>query len=95
LARARSRPTIAGEALTPTQPEDADMVRQIEKVLGAPLERRRLPGFNYEGFDPESRPREVARARPAARPEPRRAGPAPRRPGHAGQSRSRRRAGSV
>jgi ATP-dependent RNA helicase RhlE len=46
-----------GEALTLSQPEDEIMVREIEKVLGAPLERRRLDGFNYEGFDPLSRPR--------------------------------------
>ena len=46
-----------GEALTLAQPEDEIMVREIEKVLGEPLERRRLSGFNYEGFDPESRPK--------------------------------------
>jgi ATP-dependent RNA helicase RhlE len=46
-----------GEALTLAQPEDEIMVRQIEKVLGEPLERRRLSGFNYEGFDPEIRPK--------------------------------------
>ena len=42
-----------GEALTLAQPEDEIMVREIEKVLGEPLERRRLDGFNYEGFNPE------------------------------------------
>jgi ATP-dependent RNA helicase RhlE len=46
-----------GEALTLSQPEDEIMVREIEKVLGAPLERRRLDGFNYDGFDPLSRPK--------------------------------------
>jgi ATP-dependent RNA helicase RhlE len=46
-----------GEALTLAQPEDEIMVREIEKVLGEPLERRRLAGFNYEGIDPLSRPK--------------------------------------
>jgi ATP-dependent RNA helicase RhlE len=45
-----------GEALTLAQPEDEPIVRQIERVLGQPLERRRLQEFNYGGFNPESRP---------------------------------------
>jgi molybdopterin-containing oxidoreductase family membrane subunit len=36
------------------QPEDEPIVRQIEKVLGEPLERRRLADFNYGGFVPET-----------------------------------------
>jgi ATP-dependent RNA helicase RhlE len=51
----------SGEALTLAQPEDEIMVRQIERTLGEPLERRRLAGFNYEGFDPETRPRSSAK----------------------------------
>jgi ATP-dependent RNA helicase RhlE len=43
-----------GEAFTLAMPEDAYLVRQIEKVLGTPIERRRLPNFNYGGFRPES-----------------------------------------
>jgi ATP-dependent RNA helicase RhlE len=43
-----------GEAFTLAMPEDASLVRQIEKVLGTPIERRRLPNFNYGGFQPES-----------------------------------------
>jgi ATP-dependent RNA helicase RhlE len=43
-----------GEALTLAQPEDEPIVRQIEKVLGEPLERRRLADFNYGGFVPET-----------------------------------------
>ena len=46
-----------GEALTLAQPEDEPIVRQIERLLGAPFERRRLADFNYEGFNPESRPK--------------------------------------
>ncbi len=43
-----------GEALTLAQPEDEPIVRQIEKVLGEPLERRRLADFNYGSFVPET-----------------------------------------
>jgi len=46
-----------GEALTLAQPEDEPIVRQIERVLGQPIERRRLEQFNYGDFDPEARPR--------------------------------------
>ena len=35
-------------------PEDGSQVRAIEKVLGQPIERRRLSGFNYGDFRPES-----------------------------------------
>ncbi|HET7011152.1 MAG TPA: DEAD/DEAH box helicase [Anaerolineales bacterium] len=45
-----------GEALTLAQPEDEPIVRQIERVLGQPIERRRLEQFNYGDFNPESRP---------------------------------------
>jgi hypothetical protein len=31
------------------------MVRKIEKVIGEPLERQRLPEFNYGSFNPETR----------------------------------------
>jgi ATP-dependent RNA helicase RhlE len=37
------------------QPEDEAMVRKIEKVIGEPLERQRLPEFNYGSFNPETR----------------------------------------
>ena len=56
-----------GEALTLAQPEDEIMVREIEKVLGEPIERRRLDGFNYEGFDPLSRPKGSGSGKPAPR----------------------------
>jgi ATP-dependent RNA helicase RhlE len=45
-----------GEALTLVQPEDEPIVRQIERLLGESMERRRLSGFNYGDFNPESRP---------------------------------------
>jgi len=36
-----------GEALTFITPEDAAMVRDLEKLLGKPIERRTLDGFDY------------------------------------------------
>ena len=43
-----------GEAFTLAVRGDALMVRQIEQKLGASVERRRLPDFDYGvGFDPE------------------------------------------
>ena len=45
-----------GEAYTFTVPEDESMVRDIEKVLRTPIERRRLPEFNYGSFSPEAAP---------------------------------------
>ena len=53
-----------GEAFTFAVPGDEPMVRGIEKVLGTQIERRRLPGFNYGGFAPESRPRQGGPNRP-------------------------------
>jgi ATP-dependent RNA helicase RhlE len=44
----------SGEAFTLATPEDAVQVRDIEKLLGRPIERRRLSGFNYGEFTPES-----------------------------------------
>ena len=42
-----------GEAFTLAVPEDRPMVRVVERVLNAKIERRRLPGFNYGNFNPE------------------------------------------
>jgi ATP-dependent RNA helicase RhlE len=44
----------SGEAFTLAVPEDASQVRAIEKAVGKPIERRRMPGFNYGDFRPES-----------------------------------------
>jgi ATP-dependent RNA helicase RhlE len=43
-----------GEALTFAGPEDADMVRAVERVLGEKIERRQLSGFDYSGVKPET-----------------------------------------
>ena len=42
-----------GEALTFCTPDDAQMVRDIEKVLGKSIERRTLGGFEYDAQSPE------------------------------------------
>jgi ATP-dependent RNA helicase RhlE len=44
----------SGEAFTLATPDDAAQVRAVEKLLGRPIERRRLPEFNYGDFQPES-----------------------------------------
>ncbi len=46
----------SGDAFTFMTPDDAKMVRDIEQVLGQPLEKRSLQGFNYGGFDPLNLP---------------------------------------
>lgn len=60
------RAESSGDAYTFVTPDDADMVRQIERLLKQPLERRQLPGFNYEGFDPET----AVKSTPVSTPKP-------------------------
>ena len=48
------RKELSGEAFTLATPDDAAQVRAIEKLLGQPIERRRLSDFNYGEFRPES-----------------------------------------
>ena len=43
-----------GEAFTLAGAADGPMIRAVEKELGARIERRRLPGFNYGNFEPEN-----------------------------------------
>ena len=42
----------SGEAFTLTLPEDEGLVRKIEAVLGARIERQKLPDFDYGNFTP-------------------------------------------
>ena len=42
-----------GEAFTFVAEDDSQMVRAIEKILGAQIERRRVPNFDYGDFRPE------------------------------------------
>lgn len=81
------RAQLTGEAFTFAAQADGPLVRDIEKTLGKPLERRRLPNFNYGGFVPENKFQE-SRSEP-----PRRSPPHSRRNnGHSnGGSRSARR----
>lgn len=56
-----------GEAFTLAVEDDSPMVREIEKVLGKRLERRRLADFDYGDFVPESQfPAKVPAGRVAA-----------------------------
>jgi ATP-dependent RNA helicase RhlE len=64
-----------GEAFTFVEPGEEPMVREIEKVLGAQIERRRLPGFDYEGFVSESRPQRKQSRQPRQTGSRRRRGP--------------------
>ena len=70
-----------GDAFTLLAPEDGAMVRAIERVLGEPIERRTLPGFDYRAPAParaaDDRPgRTQARAGRSRRPAPPPAAPA-------------------
>ncbi|MBC8446461.1 MAG: DEAD/DEAH box helicase [Chloroflexi bacterium] len=60
-----------GEALTFMAQGDEPLVREIEKVLGQRIERRRLPGFDYGGFVPESQS-QGSRPGPSRRTQPNR-----------------------
>ena len=58
-----------GEAFTLAGSEDGPMVREVEKDLGARIERRRLPGFDYGNFAPEKQfPEERSRPSNGSRP---------------------------
>jgi ATP-dependent RNA helicase RhlE len=72
------RAAKTGDAFTLVTGEDADMVRAIERSLGAKVERRLLPDFNYAAGAPPKEPaRKPAPQARAARPE---AAPAKPRP---------------
>ena len=47
-----------GQAFTFAMPEDEALVRDIERVLKKPIERRRMPGFDYSGFNPDKQPQQ-------------------------------------
>ena len=47
------RAQATGEAVTFAVQDDEPLVRDIERVLGKPIERRRLEGFDYGSFTPE------------------------------------------
>ncbi len=43
-----------GDAFTLVTPEDVDMIRTLEKIMGTPLTRETLPDFNYTSPAPAS-----------------------------------------
>lgn len=47
------RAAETGEAFTLALPDDGDLVKKIERLLGKTIERRRLAAFDYGGFNPE------------------------------------------
>ncbi len=67
------RAARSGDAFTLVTGEDVLMVRAIEKVLGKPLERRTLDGFDYSVTAPR---KDNEFARPPRQPQVRRAKPA-------------------
>jgi len=48
------RAELTGEAVTFAVQDDEPLVRDIERVLGKSIERRRLEGFDYGAYSPES-----------------------------------------
>ena len=83
------RAAKTGDAFTLVTNEDADMVRAIERTLGANIERRTLHGFDYTKATPI---RENEFARPPRPPRP----PRSSRPSHSPrEAQNRRRASSA
>ncbi len=70
----------SGDAYTLVTGEDTEMVRKVQHAVGAPLERREVPGFDYSASNP-ARKREFASVRRgrAAAPTANRTLPAPPR----------------
>jgi len=58
-----------GEALTLITGEDASMVRAIDRVLGARVERRTLNDFDYNAAEPQKPSTGFRPSQPALRPE--------------------------
>jgi ATP-dependent RNA helicase RhlE len=54
------RAAKSGDAFTLVTAEDKDMVRDIERVLGGPIERRKVEGFDYGAAAP-AKDKEFAR----------------------------------
>ena len=89
------RAQLTGEAFTFTVQDDELMVRQIERVLGSRVERRRLQGFDYSGSTPElrSEPAEAPQSRPQVVRQPRPAAAQKAAEGAGAAKRRRRRQG--
>lgn len=60
-----------GDAFTLVTPEDNDMIRTLERIMGNPLERRNVPEFDYSVPAPHRASGEArGRGRPHERPAP-------------------------
>ncbi len=58
-----------GDAFTLVTPDDNDMIRELEKIMGSPLRRETLDGFNYTvPAPPKPAPVLHGRLKPAAHP---------------------------
>jgi len=57
----------SGDAYTFAVPDDAAMVREIERLLKQPLERKRLPDYDYGDFVPETAVNSTANSKPNQR----------------------------
>jgi ATP-dependent RNA helicase RhlE len=68
-----------GDAFTLVTPEDNDMIRSLERIMGKPLTRTILPDFDYKAPAP---PRSVPDSRGRGRPQERRPAPTPKSFGH-------------
>lgn len=53
----------SGEAFTFVVPDDEDLVRQVERLLGERIPRRRLYDFNYDAPPPQHHPQNNRRGR--------------------------------
>jgi ATP-dependent RNA helicase RhlE len=53
----------SGEAFTFVVPDDEDLVRQVERLLGERIQRRRLYDFNYDAAAPQHHPQNNRRGR--------------------------------
>jgi ATP-dependent RNA helicase RhlE len=61
------RAQLTGEAFTLVDSDDSELIERIEKTLGVPLERRRIDGFDYGAFTPETALNPVRRAAASGR----------------------------
>lgn len=84
------RAAKTGDAFTMVTPEDDQMVRSIERVMGAKIERRRMEGFDYGVPAPK---KDDEFARPPRQPQQRRKEPA--KPGTAARPGAARSGGSA
>jgi ATP-dependent RNA helicase RhlE len=69
-----ARATKSGDAYTFVTGEDKATVRDIEKALGKPIEKRMLEDFDYKGTAPVVTSQPITQQQAASRPKPARAG---------------------